>query len=123
MLGGTLGFAVKRASIPGLRRHLLDLDPYSDEFTEEFWETVRALALNRRRCSSPIPQGRFCVFQMFNCTLDFGKALKQSRQAGSGSKGSNGTRALPEGLCSGLEALEPLNNTYSDVSQLRITYR
>lgn len=40
LLGGTLGFAVKRAAIPGLQRHLLDLDPYSDPLTEEFWETV-----------------------------------------------------------------------------------
>lgn len=43
LLGGTLGFAVKRASIPDLQRYLLDLDPYDDQLTEEFWETVRAL--------------------------------------------------------------------------------
>uniref|UniRef100_A0A3Q2R304 Vomeronasal 2, receptor 1 n=1 Tax=Fundulus heteroclitus TaxID=8078 RepID=A0A3Q2R304_FUNHE len=29
-----------RADIPGLQRHLLDLDPYADALTEEFWETV-----------------------------------------------------------------------------------
>lgn len=39
VLGGTLGFGVKRADIPGLQRHLLDVDPY-DPLTEEFWETV-----------------------------------------------------------------------------------
>lgn len=44
LLGGTLGFAVKRAVIPGLQRYLLDLDPYSDPLTEEFWETVCSLA-------------------------------------------------------------------------------
>uniref|UniRef100_H3C7S5 Vomeronasal 2, receptor 1 n=1 Tax=Tetraodon nigroviridis TaxID=99883 RepID=H3C7S5_TETNG len=82
LLGGTLGFAVRRGSIPGLQRYLLDLDPYGDPLTEEFWETV------------------------FNCTLDYGKALRQSGQ----------------GLCSGLESLAQLNNTYSDISQLRITY-
>lgn len=40
LLGGTLGFGVKRADIPGLQRHLLDLDPYDDPLNEEFWETV-----------------------------------------------------------------------------------
>lgn len=46
LLGGTLGFAVRRGSIPGLQRHLLDLDPYSDALTEEFWEAVRLLDPN-----------------------------------------------------------------------------
>jgi len=41
LLAGTLGFGVKRADIPGLQHHLLDLDPYADSFTEEFWEMVR----------------------------------------------------------------------------------
>lgn len=40
VLGGTLGFGVKRADIAGLQRHLLELDPYADPLTEEFWETV-----------------------------------------------------------------------------------
>lgn len=52
---------------------------------------------------------------MFNCTLDYGKAL---RQAGGGSPGGP-----LDGLCNGLESLAQLRNTYSDVSQLRITYR
>lgn len=39
-MGGTLGFGVKKADIPDLQRHLLDLDPYDDDLTEEFWETV-----------------------------------------------------------------------------------
>lgn len=59
---------------------------------------------------------------MFNCTLDYGKAMKQR------SSRTNGThpdppRGLMDGLCTGLESLAQLNNTYSDVSQLRITYR
>ncbi|XP_030601104.1 vomeronasal type-2 receptor 1 [Archocentrus centrarchus] len=100
VLAGTLGFGVKRADIPGLQRHLLDLDPYADSLTEEFWETV------------------------FNCTLDYSKALRMAKQRG---KEVNGTlsrtvRGVPDGLCTGHEPLAPLNNTYSDVSQLRITY-
>ncbi|XP_031146686.1 vomeronasal type-2 receptor 1 [Sander lucioperca] len=82
LLGGTLGFGVKRADIPGLQHHLLKIDPYVDPLTEEFWETL------------------------FNCTLNYSKAV----------------RGVPDGLCTGTEPLAQLNNTYSDVSQLRITY-
>ncbi|TNN01638.1 hypothetical protein fugu_011020 [Takifugu bimaculatus] len=96
LLGGTLGFAVKRASIPGLQRYLLDLDPYGDTLSEEFWET------------------------MFNCTLNYGKALRNTRPRTSGSNSTD--RSLPDGLCTGLETVAQLKNTYSDVSQLRITY-
>ncbi|XP_011606574.1 vomeronasal type-2 receptor 1 [Takifugu rubripes] len=96
LLGGTLGFAVKRASIPGLQHYLLDLDPYGDTLSEEFWET------------------------MFNCTLNYGKALRETRPRTSGSNSTD--RGLPDGLCTGLETVAQLKNTYSDVSQLRITY-
>ncbi|XP_015233744.1 PREDICTED: vomeronasal type-2 receptor 1-like [Cyprinodon variegatus] len=99
-MSGTLGFGVKKADIPGLQRHLLDLDPYADALTEEFWETL------------------------FNCTLDYSKALKKAKAR---AKEVNGTLArtvkgLPDGLCTGSENVAQLNNTYSDVSQLRITY-
>uniref|UniRef100_A0A667ZWX6 Vomeronasal 2, receptor 1 n=1 Tax=Myripristis murdjan TaxID=586833 RepID=A0A667ZWX6_9TELE len=80
VLGGTLGFGVKRANIPGLQSYLLSLDPYADSLTEEFWETAA------------------------NSTL------------------SRAARAVPDGLCTGKESLQRLNSTYSDVSQLRITY-
>ncbi|TRY81845.1 hypothetical protein DNTS_011410 [Danionella cerebrum] len=80
VLGGTIGFAVKRAEIPGLKEHLLSIGPYNDSLTEEFWGIV------------------------FNCTLNYSEMLKGKRR------------------CTGEEMLEALNNTYSDVSQLRITY-
>ncbi|KAG7276894.1 hypothetical protein CRUP_034770, partial [Coryphaenoides rupestris] len=38
VLGGTLGFGVRRADIPGLQDYLLSLDPDDDDLTEEFWE-------------------------------------------------------------------------------------
>ncbi|KAJ7995372.1 hypothetical protein DPEC_G00243880 [Dallia pectoralis] len=102
VLGGTLGFGLKRADIPGLQQHLLNIDPYANPLTEEFWETA------------------------FGCTLDYGRALRLAKAA-AGSQGDNATlssaaRGLPAGLCSGEESLEKLNNTYSDVSELRLTY-
>lgn len=62
---------------------------------------------------------------MFNCTLDYSKALKQAKQRAKQVNGtlSRAVREAPDGLCTGRENLAPLNNTYSDVSQLRITYR
>ncbi|XP_034024673.1 vomeronasal type-2 receptor 1 [Thalassophryne amazonica] len=100
VLGGTLGFALKRADIPNLQHHLLDLDPYDDPLTEELWETL------------------------FNCTLDYGKALKMARLRANrvNETHSRAERSVPDGLCTGKESLARLNNTYSDVSQLRITY-
>uniref|UniRef100_A0A3P8TQM8 Vomeronasal 2, receptor 1 n=1 Tax=Amphiprion percula TaxID=161767 RepID=A0A3P8TQM8_AMPPE len=100
VLAGTLGFGVRRADIPGLQRHLLDLDPYADSITEEFWETV------------------------FNCTLDYGKAQRLAKQRAKEVNGtlSRAVRGVPDGLCTGSESLAQLNTTYSDVSQLRITY-
>ncbi|MEQ2272446.1 hypothetical protein XENORESO_003616 [Xenotaenia resolanae] len=100
VLSGTLGFGVKKANIPGLRRHLLNLDPYADALTEEFWETL------------------------FNCTLDYSRALRMAKERAVGVNGtlSRAAKGLPDGLCSGSESVAQLNNTYSDVSQLRITY-
>ncbi|KAA8593912.1 hypothetical protein FQN60_004746 [Etheostoma spectabile] len=100
LLGGTLGFGVKRADIPGLQRRLLEIDPYADPLTEEFWETL------------------------FNCTLDYSKAVKQAKQRAmeENSTLSRAVTGVPDGLCTGKESLAQLNNTYSDVSQLRITY-
>lgn len=106
VLGGTLGFGLRHADIPGLQGHLLDIDPYEDPLTEEFWETA------------------------FNCTLDYGRALRTAKaraaraalEAGNSTAGQALARVLPEGLCSGSESLQHLNNTYTDVSQLRLTY-
>nr|XP_043888144.1 vomeronasal type-2 receptor 1 [Solea senegalensis] len=96
LLGGTLGFGLKRADIPQLQRHLLDLDPYADSLTEIFWETL------------------------FNCTLDMSRAMREAKKKNSTQ--SRTVRAVPDGLCTGMESLAKVTNTYSDVSQLRVTY-
>ncbi|KAK2894864.1 hypothetical protein Q8A67_012093 [Cirrhinus molitorella] len=80
VLGGTIGFAVKRAEIPGLEEHLLNVSPYNDTLTEEFWGIV------------------------FNCTMNYSQIMRGMRR------------------CTGEEMLQKLNNTFTDVSQLRITY-
>lgn len=104
VLGGTLGFAIQRAEIPGLQQHLLSIDPYQDPLTEEFWERA------------------------FNCTLSYSRALRNTRAVRASTEAGNSTasqvsvRLVPEGLCTGKESLEKLNSTYSDVSQLRLTY-
>uniref|UniRef100_A0A3P9C2A6 Vomeronasal 2, receptor 1 n=1 Tax=Maylandia zebra TaxID=106582 RepID=A0A3P9C2A6_9CICH len=90
----------KQADIPGLQHHLLNLDPYADLLTEEFWETL------------------------FNCTLDYSKAMRMAKQRATYVNGtlSRTVTGLPDGLCTGQESVAQLNNTYSDISQLRITY-
>ncbi|XP_041919870.1 vomeronasal type-2 receptor 1 [Alosa sapidissima] len=106
VLGGTLGFGLRHADIPGLQAHLLNIDPYEHPLTEEFWETA------------------------FNCTLDYGRALRNGKaravraalEAGNTTATRAVARVVPEGLCSGRESLQHLNNTYTDVSQLRLTY-
>ncbi|XP_029111640.1 vomeronasal type-2 receptor 1 [Scleropages formosus] len=101
VLGGTLGFGIQRAKIPGLREHLLNIDPYDNPLTEEFWETA------------------------FNCTLYYGRALRSAAGSLWVSGNDSAPRASPVGpggMCTGRESVESLNNTYSDVSQLRFTY-
>ncbi|XP_028817992.1 vomeronasal type-2 receptor 1 [Denticeps clupeoides] len=103
VLSGTLGFGLRRADIPNLQDHLLGIDPYLDPLTEEFWETA------------------------FNCTLSYSRALLNARaQAAQDGGNATASRAaaagVPAGMCTGKESLMSLNNTYTDVSQLRLTY-
>ncbi|KAL4646999.1 vomeronasal type-2 receptor 1-like [Arapaima gigas] len=97
VLGGTLGFGIQRADIPGLKEHLLSIDPYDNPLTEEFWETA------------------------FNCTLSYSRAAG-SLWTGGDTSVPRASAVVPGGLCTGRESIESLNNTYSDVSQLRFTY-
>ncbi|XP_072557209.1 vomeronasal type-2 receptor 1 isoform X2 [Paramormyrops kingsleyae] len=98
VLGGTLGFGIRRADIPGLHEHLRAIDPYDNTLTEEFWEMA------------------------FNCKLDKSQApsARGSLWAGNLSLARSITSSAK--LCTGQESLDTINNTYMDISQLRFTY-
>lgn len=90
ILQGTVGFAIRRAHIPGLQDFLLRLNPLrpdvpKDPFVIPFWEEV------------------------FQCEM----------AAHADGRGRN-VDAKPK--CTGAEQLRSVQNIYSDVSQLRISY-
>lgn len=90
ILHGTVGFAIRRAQIPGLQDFLLRLNPLrpdvpKDPFVIPFWEEV------------------------FQCEM-------AARTNGRG----RSVDGKPQ--CTGAERLRSVQNIYSDVSQLRISY-
>ncbi|XP_048201982.1 vomeronasal type-2 receptor 1-like [Perognathus longimembris pacificus] len=98
--GGSIGFAVPRSDIPGLREFLYDVHPSKDPdnaLTIEFWQT----AFNCTWPNSSVP---------YNLDHRVNMTGKEDR-----------LEAMSDRLCTGEERLEELNNTYLDVSQLRIT--
>nr|XP_020025630.1 LOW QUALITY PROTEIN: vomeronasal type-2 receptor 1-like [Castor canadensis] len=98
--GGSIGFAIPRHDIPGLKEFLYDVHPSKDPndvLTIEFWQT----AFN---CTWPNSSVPYNIDHRVNMT---GKEDRLS--------------AMSDQMCTGEEKLEDLNNTYLDVSQLRIT--
>ncbi|XP_060232924.1 vomeronasal type-2 receptor 1-like isoform X1 [Meriones unguiculatus] len=98
--GGTIGFAVPRSDIPGLKEFLYDVHPskeLNNVLTIEFWQT----AFN---CTWPNSSVPYNVDHRVNMTGKEDRLYDMSDQ-----------------LCTGEEKLEDLKNTYLDVSQLRIT--
>ncbi|XP_040611152.1 vomeronasal type-2 receptor 1 [Mesocricetus auratus] len=98
--GGTIGFAVPRAVIPGLKDFLYDVHPSKDPndvLTIEFWQT----AFN---CTWPNSSVPYNVDHRVNMTGKEDRLYDTS-----------------DHLCTGEEKLEDLKNTYLDTSQLRTT--
>ncbi|XP_004442266.1 PREDICTED: vomeronasal type-2 receptor 1-like [Ceratotherium simum simum] len=98
--GGSIGFAVPRADIPGLKEFLYDVHPGKDPndvLTIEFWQT----AFNCTWPNSSVP---------YNIDHRMNMTGKDDR-----------LHAMSDKFCTGEENLEDLKNTYLDVSQLRIT--
>ncbi|KAM9732819.1 extracellular calcium-sensing receptor-like [Menidia menidia] len=116
LLEGTLGFSFPGARIPGLKEFLLSVRPSSQpgmEFINMFWE------------------------EQFGCKLDLGSVRTTKNSADSPSNNKNtsierqksslklsaddeGAAAKP--VCSGLEDLSLSASSYTDVSQVRISY-
>ncbi|KAM4889326.1 vomeronasal type-2 receptor 1-like [Thomomys bottae] len=98
--GGSIGFAVPRSDIPGLKEFLYDVHPSrdpSDVLTIEFWQTA------------------------FNCTWPNGSVPYNLDHRVNMTGKEDRREAMSDQLCTGEERLEDLKNTYLDVSQLRIT--
>ncbi|XP_068939719.1 vomeronasal type-2 receptor 1-like [Petaurus breviceps papuanus] len=98
--GGTIGFAVPRANIRGLKEFLYDIHPNkdpNDNITIEFWQTA------------------------FNCTWPNSSVPYNSDHRVNMTGQENRVYSMSDKLCTGEEKLEDLENTYLDVSQLRIT--
>ncbi|XP_056420983.1 vomeronasal type-2 receptor 1-like isoform X1 [Hyla sarda] len=98
-LGGTIGFAIRRAEIPGFQQFLLDIHPEhgTDDLVYEFWEE----AFN---CTWPTQRAAFYT----NISIE---AIVAGRR-----------RNISPRLCTGKEQFKDILNTYTDVSELRITY-
>ncbi|XP_007521142.2 vomeronasal type-2 receptor 1-like [Erinaceus europaeus] len=98
--GGTIGFAVPRADIPGLKEFLYDIHPSKDPtdvLTIEFWQTA------------------------FNCTWPNSSVPYNTDHRVDVIGQGDRLQAMSDEFCTGQEKLEELQNTYLDVSQLRIT--
>ncbi|XP_060053069.1 vomeronasal type-2 receptor 1-like [Erinaceus europaeus] len=98
--GGTIGFAVPRADIPGLKEFLYDIHPSKDPtdvLTIEFWQTA------------------------FNCTWPNSSAPYNTDHRVDVIGQGDRLQGMSDEFCTGQEKLEELQNTYLDVSQLRIT--
>lgn len=100
-LGGSIGFAIRRAEIPSFEDFLMDIHPEhgtgTDDLIYEFWEE----AFN---CTWPTHRATFYT----NISIE---AIVEGRK-----------RNISPKLCTGKEKLSDIHNTYKDVSQLRITY-
>ncbi|XP_069829959.1 vomeronasal type-2 receptor 1-like [Dendropsophus ebraccatus] len=98
-LGGTIGFAIRKAEIPGFDQFLREIHPEhgTDDLVYEFWEE----AFN---CTWPTNRAAFYT----NISIE---AIVAGRK-----------RNISPRLCTGKEQFKDILNTYTDVSELRITY-
>lgn len=101
LLRGAIGFGVKRGEIPGLKEFLLDIHPGKDpedDLAIEFWQSA------------------------FNCTWPNSSVAYNTDNRKNVTGHENRVNFTSDQFCTGEEKLEDLNNTYLDVSELRITY-
>ncbi|XP_069752993.1 vomeronasal type-2 receptor 1 isoform X2 [Narcine bancroftii] len=107
-LGGTIGFAIPRADIHGLHKHLIQLDPKNtdDKLINEFWE---------RAFDCMWPEHSVAISRMAD--------TKMAEHSKTGVDGRiHNISPISQRFCTGNEELNEIDNTYTDVSQLRLTY-
>ncbi|XP_067452006.1 extracellular calcium-sensing receptor-like [Thunnus thynnus] len=110
---GVLGVAIRSSPMPGFGNYLRSLNPShrpDDEFFREFWEQVFG-------CS---PEGTYHSSPLQSVT----PRQRSSRPSNTSTSSFPNTPLqkafLP--LCSGTESLERVQNLFTDISQLRVTY-
>ncbi|XP_043926423.1 vomeronasal type-2 receptor 1-like [Protopterus annectens] len=99
-LGGILGFALRRADLPDFDTYLNKLHPNrtTEELVYEFWEHA------------------------FNCTWTLGMPSSSGGYSYSPLTRTHSIPPVSSKPCTGREKLSDIMNTYTDISQLRITY-
>ncbi|XP_007888074.1 vomeronasal type-2 receptor 1 [Callorhinchus milii] len=108
LLEGTIGFGIRRADIQGLRDFLTELEPQnnSEKLVTEFWE---------KTFDCMWPENGFTMSKMLSS-----KSIESSEM--DAAVRIHDIPPLSQRFCTGKEKLKDINNTYSDVSQLRLTY-
>lgn len=100
LLGGAIGFGIRKGEIPGFKEFLLEVNPNKDsnDMTIEFWQSA------------------------FNCTWPGVNISYNTDNRKNVTGHENIVDFSSKKLCTGKEKLEDLKNTYLDISELRITY-
>lgn len=101
LLVGTLGFSFPGAEIPGLKEFLLNICPSPKpgmEFVNMFWE------------------------DLFGCKLNFTGERAKGNDVNAFGHSSDTKSADESPVCTGSEDLRYTHSSYTDVSQVRISY-
>ncbi|MEE6501100.1 hypothetical protein FKM82_004065 [Ascaphus truei] len=98
-LGGTIGFGIRRATLPKFEEFLHAIHPEhnEDDLMYEFWE------------------------EAFNCTWVTNRASFYTNISTEATRAGRKRYISPK-PCTGKEKLKDIKNTYTDISELRITY-
>ncbi|XP_032081587.1 vomeronasal type-2 receptor 1-like [Thamnophis elegans] len=100
LLGGAIGFGIRKGEIPGFKEFLLEVNPNTDsnDMTIEFWQSA------------------------FNCTWPGVNISYNTDNRKNVTGHENIVDFSSKKPCTGKEKLADLKNTYLDISELRITY-
>ncbi|KAK2912388.1 hypothetical protein Q8A73_006501 [Channa argus] len=114
---GVLGVAIRSSTIPGFENYLKSLNPFhrpSDGFLREFWEVEFG-------CSP----GATNLHSYSSSSLKSLTSIKRTSHPSNTSTSPPADKSLQKAslsACSGTESLERVQNVFTDVSQLRVSY-